>query len=499
MIRLNRLKIIYPLSVMMKTGLSVFIIFFITFAVSAESQNNNARHNWADHSKTPPTGPIVRHYEPMVIGCHDLDSLLGISFSELALYAWFEDHWQVIPYQLDDRLPNSRMVFPMGPEANPEDANNQLDPEDELVFMVRDAGIKKEKTAWPENVKKGVEIIVADPVSNAEGFVYLFYIPGSKTDMNAQMLLKVVENSAGHASGSKLWSVEGMANEHAGKIYKTLINQSISIPPLAGGSGMNFIDRMKMRYEVRFLFGVLKLKLDEGNMIGEVNQFRHGPIRLSSRAWAQITLPAKLKSPKMWTEINLYETLTVAALVIEVKHNPGAVVTDFRMSNGYDLNDHAKGMKYYNSKNLKGFTIDGITTEDEQNMDTGLDDWGCVTGPQGSLLLYTEWDEEYKAQAKVNTYFIDDKTQMIPPEDYPGQMGYFYTQSVMESLKPRDYKLTYYVCFPPHFYDPEKLKMDVITEYLNITRHPTYAMINGKKNENRVAKQQPLWKSEEKR
>ncbi|MCP4682172.1 MAG: hypothetical protein GY864_07550, partial [Desulfobacterales bacterium] len=306
----------------------------------------------------------------MIIGCDDLESLWGIPFDKLVLYSYWENQWRNIPYQLDDRLPDGRMVFPKGPQANPEDGNLQLDAKDELIFMIRDAGQRKAKDDWPENVKKGVEITIKDPVDKTEGYVYLFHIPDSKVTMLDKQLLATSDAGPQYIGGSHLWSVEGLANEHNGKIYKTLVNEKISTTTLAGGSGKSFLDRMKHRIEVRFLFGMLKLKLNESNMIGEVSQYRGGPLRLSIRSWSQITLPAKLKSPKMMGEVCLYETLTVAPMMIRVPFNPGAVITDFRMSMGYDLNAHAKGMKFYNSNNLNGFTVDGITTDDEKNMNT---------------------------------------------------------------------------------------------------------------------------------
>ena len=54
------------------------------------------------------------------------------------------------------------------------DGNKKLDSKDELLFMVRDAGLQKPEEDWPDGVSRGIEIKIIDPLSSKEGFVYLF-------------------------------------------------------------------------------------------------------------------------------------------------------------------------------------------------------------------------------------------------------------------------------------------------------------------------------------
>ena len=72
-------------------------------------------------------------------------------------------------------------------------------------------------------------------------------------------------------------------------------------------------------------------------------------------------------------------------------------------------------------------------------------------------------------------------------------MGYFLNRSTIKSLKPRDYTLIFYICFPPFFYDPNGLRTDIIEEYVNIRKNPVHAVIDGKVIQNRVAFPEPMW------
>ena len=84
---------------------------------------------------------------------------------------------------------------------------------------------------------------------------------------------------------------------------------------------------------------------------------------------------------------------------IRVPFNPGYVITDFQAMFGYDLSVHTMGMEFYNSNNRGGFLIDGTMSEAESHMDTRMDEWRAVVGPQGAMTTASVWDQGYKEQA----------------------------------------------------------------------------------------------------
>jgi hypothetical protein len=165
--------------------------------------------------------------------------------------------------------------------------------------------------------------------------------------------------------------------------------------------------------------------------------------------------------------------------------NPGRVVTDFRMTFGHDMHDpNAYGMQWYNSNNQEGFLIDGVTSPMEEGYDNSADDWRCVTGPNGWIVYRSLWDEFYRSQADIKVHYSDAKERHQPPEYYPGDLGYVYSESTVRSMKPRKYKFQVDIFVPYQFYDPNGVRMHVIEELIQIRRYPLQVRVVSRKATN---------------
>ena len=129
-------------------------------------------------------------------------------------------------------------------------------------------------------------------------------------------------------------------------------------------------------------------------------------------------------------------------------------------------------MRWYNSNNPDGFTVDGVTSLKEDQMNRNPDEWRCIVGPNGWIVHRSLWDEYYRSQSEIKVHYRDDIQHEDPPDYFPGDLGYYYVESTVRSLKPGKYNFQLEWYFPYDFYDPEGLRMDIIEQIVNIRDHP---------------------------
>jgi hypothetical protein len=168
-----------------------------------------------------------------------------------------------------------------------------------------------------------------------------------------------------------------------------------------------------------------------------------------------------------------------------VPMNPRYVVTDLRMSIGYDLHDpDAYGMRWYNSNNLEGFLADGVTSPLEAEYDDGFDTWRCIVGPNGWMVHTSAWDQDYFEQAEIKIHYRDDLESSSPPENYPGDLGSYLTLSTIKKLKPRKYRFQMDWYWPYDFYDPDGLRLDIVDQVVNMKAKPIVIKVGSRQATN---------------
>jgi hypothetical protein len=168
----------------------------------------------------------------------------------------------------------------------------------------------------------------------------------------------------------------------------------------------------------------------------------------------------------------------------EISGGKKYVLSSLEIMVGYDLSEEAKGMKFYNSNNLEGFVLDGWMSDKEKSMDHGLDEWRVVVGPQGSMITASIWDDSYKEQADITVHLTDDVEAVMPPEDTPGSIGFHYNTSRVKKLKEGTYHTLLCWFYPEHMYDPERLRLEVIEEYMDIRKRPLKVRVGSHSFEN---------------
>ena len=417
---------------------------------------------------------ISRFYDPVELRSEVLTELRGGQISLLRLYSFSDGSFHQVPFQFDEWTCDGYLIVDIGPEANAELGNGILDPQDMLAFMARDAGDRVPESYWPDGVEKGVEIEIIDPVSGGKGWYYLlqFSDQAPERSFGTEDFLEYTDEVRINA---KTYGVQGTNRTWKGNVYKLLLHRHMWTTEEAGGDGKDFIDSLRFRFKAKLAFGVIRLKFDEGGIVGGWSKIKSGPVRTIARQWLALTLPLGLKSPKFYGDAYCYDTLGFTGFQTDVPFNPKNVAAHFTMMFGHDMhNPNAYGMKWYNSKDPDGFLIDGVTSPMEEQYDDSADTWRTVVGPNGWVVYRSMWDEFYRSQAEIKVRYSDDIESIQKPEYYPGDLGYVYSESIEKRLKARKYEFQVDVFVPYHFYDAAGLRMDLIEEGVKIRRqaHP---------------------------
>jgi hypothetical protein len=436
-----------------------------------------------------------REHDPIQVPGEMLDKLLGANVKTLRLYAMNNGSMAQIPFQIDERLPSGEFIMDVGEDANPDDHNWKLDPQDFLVFRICDTGARAPREAWPS--KDGLEIELEDPLDQGRSYCYLLRFEGEAPELmdirTFDMDLHLKKNPKGGVQVEGLtYRIESLVNKIGDKRYKTSIVKTMAMPPSAGGTGINIIDGQRLRFTVELLFGQVRVNASEKDMIGGIVARREGPVRGYDLSWTSIALPMGLEGPRIYADIFLYDRMFVTPMTLSIPFNPDSIITRLLLDIGFDLNKNAVGMRYYSPNCQDGVTIDGKMTDKEKTIPDDWVPWFVLTGPQASFIFRMEPDEELRKQVVIKQQYIDDRNQAFPPEDEPGSIGYGRTRFEIKSLKKGDYNIPLVWYYPANLYKPGGYDKQMLQDYLNILDAPVIIKVGGKTARNQAMSPPPL-------
>ena len=253
---------------------------------------------------------------------------------------------------------------------------------------------------------------------------------------------------------------------------------------------------MNRRLTLAFLFGMMKFRVNESAINFYEAAYKDGPIRVLRNTQIIFSLPLGIKAPGIAVEVIWYDTIVNVPMIIDIPFNPGYVITYMELKIGEDHAPGAIGMKVYNSNNLKGCLVDGKMEGDaEENWNNDRDEWRLMTGPQGTIMNRSFWDEEYLKQMEwVKVDYIDDIEKEDPPEDEPGMLGMMLQTNRIEKIQKDRYFSYLEWYWPPRFLltGPDNTyQVGDEKIYLNIADHPIRLHLGELSMESRYFGQMP--------
>lgn len=412
---------------------------------------------------------MARTEDPVVIEGKNVAPLEGAEIPRLSLMACSDGTFHPIPFQVDEKDENGDYVFAVsikGEKIEPlpkTDSDPSLDSNDELVFMVFDAGDRCAEGALPEGAERGVEIGITDPVDGGRTWAYLFTFSGGPPRSDRDYIRAVNDPARGVSRiEARNYVIENVDNA----IYYNYL----AIVGPDGKKSPDLVDRLKIRCTASIAFNTIKIPFAMDELIKtEKLAVTDGPIRVLSLGQGYMEGPAGIRleagKPSVVTH---YPNFFVMPIHLKVPVDADVFLSDFALHGENDFNPNARGIHYYDAQNSyhPDIVFDGKMSEAEKNMDYGSDhDWMVLTGPHGTcvfrIVFPPEWDFINKG-----LYYKDDPGYNDPPEDDPGAMAAGFDMENFIDLKKGSF--SYYF----HYYFPRDFEVGDESRALNIMDRP---------------------------
>jgi hypothetical protein len=404
---------------------------------------------------------ISRTDDPVVVKGEKMRLLAGTEINRLSLMRWQVKGWEAVPFQVDEKDSNDEYVFTEGDKTT-QDTDPGFDANDELIFMVSDAGARRPDGKVPAGAGKGVELELVDPVDSGRAWVYLFHFekdaPRSEKDYVEMSLDRVNQVARVEA---KSYILESVANAVYYN-YLSLIHSDGTRTP-------DLIDRLKIRGIVSVFFGTLKIPFNFDDLVkSRITAWTDGPVRLIRRGEGYLEVAAIELKGEGYSIGYYYPGFFIYPMTLDIPLDLKRILTDIDLHGATDFTENAYGWHYYDKYNpfCAEVMLDGRMSDAEKNMKYSEDrDWHVNTGPQGTFLHRIFFPAEWKFITK-GLFYVDNAQLEDPPEDNPGLVatGYHFDRFV----NLRKGSATYWM----HYYFPQDFKVGDEARILNILDHP---------------------------
>lgn len=359
-------------------------------------------------------GPLTRNRDPVVVTGANVAALVGLPPASVVAFR-YDGGWVPIPVQIDERKPvdygtvynqsptgYTTWAYADGTTFTGADTDTTFDADDELVFLVADAGSRAPGTAGlPGHVVAtgATELEIVDPLDGGTAYAYLFASDGTLDPAaGADHVTYTFNLLAGdyrtyystltgpNPEDSQFTSVHYMVH-----FSDRWIRNETSV--LTGGAtGVDILDRHKN------MFGPGSCSRTENTFSNGEGAFftnKDGPVR-AIRSYMGAN-----SGPTTQREHLFYSQREDATTFLRVHTIPG--VMDL-----FDYSPAAAGMLYYNNLNTGGVVIDGVP----DTVTVGPVTWELVTGSQGTLIIVTSVQTDISGLTPT-AYYSDDSTPAV--------------------------------------------------------------------------------------
>lgn len=404
---------------------------------------------------------LERIEDPVVFSGDKLKKFYGIKLSKLRLYSCKRHNLETIPFQIDEKDAKGEYVFTQGKKVNKDEDKGRLDGNDEIVFMVKDAGDKCHRDVWPKGYGQAAEIEITDPLNNEKAWVYMFSFsePPPLSTMDYIRYLPKEEKFVTDVI------IFGFTN----KEYPAIADYMAFPPRDTRKRPIDLLDRFKVRLTATFLWGSLAISKNETDINSKIVAFIDGPIRVIQKVKFSLDLVWGVPSPSVLRISITYPNSGEFPDELTMPFDAGYFFTDVKLLASFDLNPEAGSVLFYNEYNPSGVTIDGKMSEDEKALNLTFADWTVVVTPDKDAVVgRADLGTLLKGiKATKRFLYLDDVTIMDEPEDIPGQYGTIgWVIEELTSIKKGDYSFDILIYFARDF------EKGYEVNFFNILDHP---------------------------
>lgn len=320
---------------------------------------------------------LKRIHDPVIVSTSDLAHFSDRATESFRLFALRNSVLVPIPFQFDQRDADDEWVV----TADGRRQKFSFDENDELVFMVKDAGDRAAPTTLPAGHDDGVEIQIHDPVDGASAWVYLLHFPSDAPPKASTTYVAFdLSTNTLRAASYRIQYAPGKASLITG----------MQIVDAAGQAGPNIIADTRISLEMVFalpIYGSWRSRLTERDFGGQVDGFSNGSVRATRRVRQTVDLGSFLPDVPGGTVYSHYyfssfqtpSTFSIPSVALRALRE-----IHYEGANEFELSSGSGDATYWDAANPRGIRLvpNGMrevnTTTDHQ--------WWAVSGPSGSCL-----------------------------------------------------------------------------------------------------------------
>jgi FlgD Ig-like domain len=325
---------------------------------------------------------IDRPYQPVVLNGSAFPQFSNNTalLNQLFLYKYTgaTNTWEQIPFQFDEVEPDSldstkTTYFLPG--------DGKLDDLDELAFMVRDAGDQAPAGVWINDTSSRssarYEIRLTDPLSiGSASYVYLYR--SATLTINPNLTDYVTYVPPQGQPGNDVIKAVGYEEGH----QANGIHNSLLVPASAGGTGTNFLDRLKLRFQIQIF---VNIPITEDDFIFLGINVQDGRVRVIRELRERISLAGN----------NIDFPLLILYYGYSTELGTGVNLTDLPvpvnlLRQSFDFAPSVSGAKWYNQNVTTAVTVDGtpdnLSTDDLKVVNLPDLNWYMLSSAQGSFI-----------------------------------------------------------------------------------------------------------------
>ncbi len=388
---------------------------------------------------------ITRVHDPVIVKTGILTGLPTRDTAGYRLYSLRQSVLSPIPFQFDERDSAGDIAFSDTGAKN----EFRLDENDDLVFMAKDIGDRITPELLPASSDAALEIEVADSLSEGRGWAYLIHFPRDAPP--ASPVTYATFDPTTNQARTSFYTME----YYPGRNFFT----GMRIHVAAGGTGEDFLDRMKVRVNPTFSLGVATWSplFTEEQMTVTIDGVKNGPVRAIRRVRQSLDLSRYIPAiPNGTTYTYFYVSSFITPSRFAVPWLVLKLLRAFRFTGVSDFRNNAIGMTYRDSVNSRGLPFTGANhTGGNSSQDH---EWYVVGGRAGTHLQAFVIPEQWRQWGIVRgTVFQDDDlaTDREGPEEEPGSHAAGYSLLNMTNLRESGvYDLAMAVIVLPRPYQP---------------------------------------------
>lgn len=410
---------------------------------------------------------LGRTVDGVVVTGDLLPELIGAPLEQIRVLAEEQGRLVAIPFQVDEMTPDRRaFILPEGPKSNRELSDGVFSMQDEAAFMAKDLGGRVDRAAWPEGAVQAVEVEIVDPLDWTRAWAYLFAFPKPPAPASADYVIWDAQRGEVRTA----CYINGYPPGGKAIYFSRILGQ-----PPEFGSGMDYVDRMKLRFHFEALWGLVAFDGNEDSAGQRILGEKDGPVRVLRKGQVYYQLPFGMKYNAGGTLQIYWESFGQGPVELEMPGGVSAVLREAMMISTADLSPEALGMRFYTDRDLEGVLIDGRMDAKEKSLEPTGARWNLISGEQGSLLQRTPSNVPVLPKEDAYLKWVDDLKHPDPPEEFPGCIGCLMNYFDLSALPKGLWRSAALFYTPAKNFDPGR-----VSEYLRIEDHPLVIRVAGR-------------------